>query len=160
VIAPLRRLHGRLLAALSVLVPAGFLAGLAARTPEPRMAELPGSLAEGPAPPAAAADLWKRDDLFRLPIDAALSRAPDGGLAVTLEPRSDLRRPEVLVYWAPSGEGASNLPPDAILLGRLSGTARRTFRLPVAEEPGGGLFLYSLGHQSVLEAVRLDGAAP
>ena len=50
----------------------------------------------------------------------------------------------LLVYWAPTETGDSILPPDAILLGALSGGRRRILPLP---DPGmlqgGYLILYS-----------------
>ena len=155
-IAPLRNRHRRVVTVLAVLVPVGFVAGILSRSPDPTAEAIPGELrAELREAPGQV--VWARSDLWRdLPVDTALNRASDGRLFLTLQPRSDLKRPEVLAYWAPPGESEKPVPENAVLLGRLQGTLPSIFELPgVANGTPGRLLLYSLGHQELLKIVSL-----
>jgi hypothetical protein len=163
VIAPLRRRHRRAIAALAVVFPPLFALALLAR-PEPAALEaLPAALL---AEPAAAYPLWERSDLWAaLAIRTRLLAVQAGGLpaAVELAPERDPMRPDVLVYWAGEEEaraaGERRLPAGAFLLGRLAGARARRFALPTAAATGPGrLYLYSLGHQALLDVAVL--AAP
>ena len=76
---------------------------------------------------------------------------------VELQPETDLKRPDVLVYWSREAAiGAAGLPGDAVLLGSLAGTERRRYPLPSGVAWGeGALVLYSLGHQELLSVTFL-----
>jgi hypothetical protein len=156
----LRRRHRRGTLALAVLVPSAFAASLAARPPATPSGDDLGPLFV--ASPAVGAERWARDDLWGpLAIRTRLfAPAADGGPVVELTPARDLRRPSVLVYWAPSGV-ASALPPGAHLVGRIGGFEARRFALPpVARTRPGRLYLYSLGHHELLGSLALSAAAP
>ncbi|MCB9898226.1 MAG: hypothetical protein H6825_09505 [Planctomycetes bacterium] len=151
-IGPLRRRHRRVTGALAVLVPLGFLAGLAGRNPPPP-SPVPPAL-RGDVRPERPADLRTTLDFATLPVSAELWFGADATLR--LRPGDDPRRPDVLVLWTP-GDGAGDaLPSDALLLGSLDGTAPRAFRLPAPAARGGGtLLLDALAHGELFDRAPL-----
>ncbi|HSJ98008.1 MAG TPA: hypothetical protein VLC53_13085 [Myxococcota bacterium] len=157
-IDPLRRRHRVFSAALAALVPPAFAVALAARPPEAPLSDsIPPLLA---ASPAVGVERWASDELWSpLGIRTRLFEpAARGGPVVELAPARDLRRPSLLVYWAPSGAPGA-LPPRAHLVGRLAGAEARRFTLPpTARLRPGRLYLYSLGHYELLGSAALDPA--
>lgn len=158
-IAPLRRRHRWLTAALLVAVPVLYVAALAVRPGEPVMAGLPEVLAAGP--PAGAEVVEELGEPFTDPPIAVRVRRGAARWWVELEPREPVARPEILVYWTPAGSAAGQLSPDAFLLGALADARARAFALPPAAlGRAGRLVLYSLGHQEVVDAAELPAVGP
>jgi hypothetical protein len=155
VIARLRRRHRLWTGLLAVTLPPAFAFALWSRPSPLRMEDLPAAL--DPAAPAPGVVLWERDDLFgSMPARARLLAEVAGGppVAVELAPHADPMRPDVLVYW--SAGDAREIPPGAVLLGRLAGARTRRFELPEpARRTAGRLHLYSLGHQALLDSAPL-----
>ena len=160
-IAGLRRRHRIWIGLLALVVPAGFLLGVLGRE-EPRVLDaLPATLLglDG----GTARTIWEHEDLFgTVPVTVSLLSTPGTtGRLLELSPRSDPRRPDVLVYWAPASAPADQLAEGAYLLGRLAGTRAQHFALPPeASAESGRLYLYSLGHQELLDSALLQGGGP
>ena len=140
-----------------MLVPIGFLVGLAGRNPIPRV-PLPSALL-GATAPERAPDATFAPSFAHLAVEAEAWFGEQATLR--LRPVQDPRRPDVLVLWT-DGDGAGDaLPADALLLGALDGTSARTFRLPARAARGGGtLLLYGLAHQDLFDRAPLAGASP
>ena len=83
----------------------------------------------------------------------------DGQVAVAIEPESVILKPELLVYWTPQTQVASQLDPTAVLVGSLAGTSRRLLMLPAAASTGdGNLLVYSFAHQEIVDHFALRTA--
>ena len=144
-----RRAHRRIFAVLAVGIPVLLASGLLLR---PEVPPLPGDGASL----FTAAGFERGETPAGVDVAAgarrfALHRSEEDARSVVLAPRDDLLRPDLLVYWtAQAVEDA--LPPDAVLVGSLAGTAPRRLTLPRAE---GRLALYSLGHREVVSVLEL-----
>jgi hypothetical protein len=143
-----------MVAALAVLIPAGYACGLLARRPPAEVERLPGALL--PLSAEAVVPGLERDDLWPdLAIRTRTGRIAGGQRRIVeLEPRDDPRLPDLLVYWAgdlPGGPG--ELPPSSILLGTLPGSRSTRLELPPEAADGDGrLLLYSLAHRRIVAA--------
>jgi hypothetical protein len=153
----LRRNHLRIVVSLAAFLLAALSAAWGAYAPPPR-ASSPAALR---SPVSEAVEVWRSETLFgALPIQMRLLRSSERWL-IELEPRQDPLQPDVLVYWGPEFPRASDgLPRAAHFLGRLAGTQVRRFALPSGANPDGMLFLYSLGHQQVLDRALVRAEAP
>jgi len=142
-IARLRTRHRRMVLVLAPLVLAGFVASVVARPKFPEAA--PHSDID--------ASTWTQSGAFD-GADVAFRRtANDGRSYVEIVARTDVQRPDVLVYWQP--QQVATLV-DAVLLGSLAGTEARRFELPGGTS-GGALALFSLGHQELFAHAALTG---
>ena len=153
-IRPLRQIHRRLMITLGVILPAAFVAGMAARQPAPVMDALPARLA---LPQNFPAMVWERGDFFaQAPVRVRLLREhPNAGdCALELAPARDFARPDVLVYWAPGNPGLTNgVPDNAQLVGVLG--SGPVFPLPKASSGQPGvLMLYSLADNEMLDVSK------
>lgn len=159
-IAPLRRTHFRILVALAAFLPVAFAASWLSRPDRPVAALAPFLSSR------EAELVWSDEALFgAVPITTRVLRAATEWI-VELVPREDLLRPDVLVYWSPDAGG--KLESGTHFLGRLGGTRAHRFALPAgavfdpgrdpgnAEGPAGALFLYSLGHQELIDRAVLN----
>lgn len=80
-----------------------------------------------------------------------------GVYTLVLKRRDPVSAPDPLVYWS-SEAATTGLPPDARLLGPLTGAASQTFELP---RPTGHILIYSLGHGEVCAQGSIPaGATP
>lgn len=151
-IRPLRQRHRAIVCTLGVLLPVVFAAGIAARRPAPVAASLPAELA------TKATDfgnvVWTRADVWPdQRIITRLRRDANGAIAVDLMSR-DPARPDVLVYWTPGKEAASDrLPDNARLLGVLSEHTPLPIPDDVRGKPG-RFVLYSLANNEVVTASK------
>ncbi len=136
-IRSLRRRHRATAFLLALLLPAAFVAALAARpAPEPQLGE------------RVRAALG-----FSLGVDAF------GRLVLELDASGAPVIPDALVYWAPDASGERELPPGAVLLGALPQDAARLFILPYpAREQRGVALVFSLAWHKRVAAFALDGA--
>jgi hypothetical protein len=179
VIRPLRRRHRQVWGALAVVLPAVYVAALAARPAPPRLDPLPPALVSGV--PEGAAELGVRDNLWRgAVLRTRLLALPGGGLAVELAASAVPAVPTPLVYWSSGAEAASagetaerpgeapglcaheGLPAEATLLGPLGFGGPTVLPLPEAARTGAGrLLLWSFGHGRVVAWAELpaSGAA-
>ena len=74
----------------------------------------------------------------------------EGQVWLTLQPAWPIKLPDPLVYWQGGDQAPAALADDAILLGGLSGTSRRAYRLPQqVTGQAGYLVLYSPIGQTV-----------
>lgn len=138
-IAPLRRRHRTLWRVLAALLPAAYVAALAAR---PTWPEEPAEDRERRALAAADRVDWEEQGLLLARLGEELVVVPRGARAGA---------PDRLLYWSAgtaAGE-ADRLPEDARLLGPVGGRARA---FPLPADASGSLHLYSLGHGEHLGA--------
>ncbi len=156
-ISRLRSRHLRVLAALALLLPVGFAAGLLART------EIPST--DGPAPGQSVVQsghlLWESATLWgELPIVTRrlAGGPPPGGNSIELEVGDDLRRPDLLLYWSLSGVEGDGIPADAYLLGTVGGSGLHRFDVPEGRRDTGDLVLYSLAHQEIVGRADVGAA--
>ena len=150
-ISPLRRRHGRIVIVLCAALPIGFAAAILAREREAPLESLPRDLAR--TGPAIEAPMHARDDAWGdLAISMRTGRTA-GRAIVELEPRAQLRVPDLLVYWTAAAPPIETLPPDAHLLGALGEHARR-YVLPLNADAG-ALVLFSMARSEVIEAALL-----
>jgi hypothetical protein len=161
-ILSLRRRHRVMMFSLAVILPIAFVAGLVIREPVPATPDLPVSLS-----PLASKD-WqlcfeKEDHWPGLPITTRLyaNRQSNTQLAMELQPRANLKAPDILVYCHPAfSAGTGQLPERAQLLGTLAGTEKRRFMLPAAtSEQETSIILYSLAHQEIIVETKLPAVA-
>ncbi len=149
-ITRLRRRHRSMTTVAALVALVGVAGALAFRaSPDIPRAEIL-------APDSAGPDgdvFWSSDRVFEAwPSDVRLLRAADG-VALEIDPRGEGLTPDVLVYWAPQAEPRDKVPESAQLLGRLAGTQARRFTLRATT--AGSLYLYSLGHQTLVATGRL-----
>jgi hypothetical protein len=79
---------------------------------------------------------------------------------LAIRPTEVMLKPDLLVYWTQQDAADQALPAQAVLIGRLSGTARRNLRLPKsAKDTGNGhILIYSLAHHEIVARFELDEA--
>lgn len=161
-ILSLRRRHRVMMFSLAFILPIAFVASLIVRQPIPATPDLPVS-----STPLSSEDWqlrFEKDDLWPdLPITTRLyaNHQSDTLLALELQPRENLKTPDVLVYCHPAfSTNSAQLPESAQLLGTLAGTEKRWFILPAAmSEQETPIILYSLAHQKIIAATKLPAAA-
>jgi len=153
-IRPLRQRHRVMILTLSVLLPAGFVLGIAARKPVPTVPLLPGPV--GGEALRFDSPLWAREDLWpKHSIRTRLLADESGGrLGVELTAKEPIARPDLLLYWVPGErELDDTLPDNAFLLGALSADPPCALPLPPdASREQGVLILYSLADHEIVEA--------
>jgi len=161
-ILSLRRRHRMMMFSLALILPIAFVAGLVIRQPIPATQDLPVS-----STPLSSED-WqlcfeKEDHWPGLPITMRLYANRQSGtqLAMELQPRTNLKTPDILVYChLTSSSSTGQLPERAQLLGTLAGTEKRLFILPAAaSEQETSIILYSLAHQKIIAETQLPAAA-
>lgn len=161
-ILSLRQRHRLLMFSLAIILPVAFVAALFVRQPIPATPELPVNF------PPLSNESWRlvfeKDDLWPgLPISTRLysNRQSDTLLTLELQPRENLKTPDILVYCHPAFSASLNqLPERAQLLGTLAGMEKRWFMLPLAKsEQETAIMLYSLAHQKIIAAIKLPAAA-
>lgn len=156
-IRPLRRRHLRTLALLTLVLPAGFAAALLARPAPPVIESMPPGFGASQTIEGASSIVVLEGLISEREVEAWIAVKGDTPW-LFMVPRSDLRRPDVLLYAARESAATtdSGLPEGAILLGTLAGTRERSFRLPawVFDSPA-RLVLYSLAHQEVVGTGKL-----
>ncbi len=144
-IRPLRRFHAWMWLLLTPAMAWVLVAALMGREKFP--------LADPEPPPAATGEqvlsrnTWSAGSTITTRV---LLRGEE--LVLELTPMQTLKKPDVLVYWL-DGQNLS----DGYLLGNLSGTQPRYYKLPTsARGRTGSVVLYSLAHQRELDRTGLD----
>ncbi len=158
-IQPLRRRRRWMMAAITIVLPVVFIAGLAVRKPIPATEDTPSALT---VPQAISFShlLFEKTDLWpdlKIITRVYADQQPAERLAVELHPQDYLKIPDLLVYWHPQPAiQTDKLPDDAYLLGALAGTKTLRFILPEpAMTQDGSLILYSLAHQKIIATTML-----
>jgi hypothetical protein len=160
-IRPLRQRHRVMIFALSVVVPAAFAVGIAARKPVPDLSVAPPGLS---AKIPRLNELWSRDNLWeKRTIRTRLlnNNADAGQLVVELIAKDQIVRPDVIVYWI-RGEPTiqDSLPDNAILLGSFDPSTPLFLTLPAeAAKSSGMLVLYSLADHEIVAVSKGFSAA-
>jgi len=140
----LRRLHGAMMLAVSVLVPVIAGAAIAMR-PAPAHGGSWGGLGREPAP---LPNVLREDKNAFHCFGAVLRIRGDssGARQVEVAAAQDFGIPTLALYWNPDGADKP-LAPGAHFLGFVWGPATRRFPLPSGAADGDGAFvLYSLAH--------------
>lgn len=159
-IIELRRRHRRIVYSLGFLLPAAFVAGLAARHPVPVASALPAAL----APESRRFDrvVWDRAGLWPQTAIRTLllcNQSGGGGFAVELSAPAEIAGPDLLVYWVPGGtNSAPALPENAIFLGAFVQTKPAAIPLPGEAASNGALLLYSLADHEIVATSSLFSA--
>jgi len=161
-ILSLRRRHRVMMLSLAFILPIAFVAGLIVRQPIPATPDLP--VCSTPLSSEGWQLCFEKEDYWPgLPITTRLyaNRQSSTQLAMELQPRADLKTPDILVYCHPAfSTGTGQLPERAQLLGTLAGTEKRRFILPAAaSEQETSIILYSLAHQKIIAETQLPAAA-
>ena len=153
-IRPLRQRHRRIFAALGVLLPIAFAAGIAARKTVPTANSLSVELAN--TAQRFEAIEWKRADLFaknQIEVHLVRERTGAGQFAVGFSAPKDFAKPDLIVYWVAGNPSITETLPDgAMLLGAFNSSA-----LPLpddATKTAGVLVLYSLADHEVIEVSK------
>jgi hypothetical protein len=150
-IRKLRTRHLRWMIALAVLIPAGMIAGLAAR---------PNFLINDPLPEA----FWRSNRHFGRSIGSTtpiqltgvsldLAVVVDAGRkAIQVSNPLETDMPEALFYYSrEKPDMAEDLPQNATLLGELGRAKSTVWDLPADAAAGKGfVIVYSLGHDEIL----------
>jgi hypothetical protein len=147
-ILPLRRRHRRMFAAISVLLPVAFVAGVAARK---ATTTLPNPLPSAPA--TFSIDQWERHDLFTnviVRVQLLREASNTNHEAIQMSTPKDFVKADLLVYWLPAASTLKdNIPDDAVLLGAF--VSGQPLPLPSSgiKRPG-SLILYSLAEHQII----------
>jgi hypothetical protein len=151
-IRSLRQRHRVMLITLATIVPTGFAAGLLSRREIPIQATIGAELTARAAPEV---EVWARNDLWSgYNLDTRLVRTGDvpSRFAIEISSKSQIVRPDVLVYWAPREVPVQGgVPDEAILLGKFDSV--HPLPLPLPEEAvrlTGVVILYSLADQEIV----------
>ena len=150
-IQPLRSLHYRTFAALALVLPAIVLVGIGARrrptNSEARGADLPATAylvreSNGLwAHTAMVSKFYGRSDRLR-------------DIYVVLQPKEWLSQPDLLLYWSTEAPSGKSLPNQASFVGTFN--SGEAFALPLEKGRSGHLVLFSLAHQAVFDAARVE----
>ena len=149
-ILPLRRRHRRVFAAIGILLPVAFVAGVAARKPIPTTP--PSDALPSPRQTFSQRG-WNRSDLFtnvavrvQLIHDAANTKR----IALQISTPKDFVKADLLVYWLPADSiPKDNIPDDAVLLGAFV-SGQPLPMPPTVVKKSGRLILYSLADHEIL----------
>jgi len=147
-IQPLRTVHRRAWMALALVLPTVLVAGLLARRPLPA-ANQKTLDSEAWQPIRQSDHLWTKHTIHSLFWRDASDPTT---VRVVLEPLDGLSAPDLLVYWSLELPGGDRLPANAVLLGAFGDSKPLQLR---ENDTKGFLILYSLAHQSVVDAAPL-----
>ena len=154
-----RRSHAIAFSVLAILLPLCFVAGLWGRPVYPPLSSSASELlaqAGFSIGERSAEDRWEsteRVDVGDYQFELAKRVTGAGAVQVAIAPLEVILQPDVLVYWDKSGTSPEDVGDRTVLLGALSGTARKQFTLPLGEQPPGFLTIYSRGQSTVLASI-------
>ena len=141
-IQPLRTYHRWTVELMGIFLPVIFLAGLAAR-PSATKANQPEAAITHTIYKSKAA--WK--------VHEITTTVSSGG-ELQLVPASELKYPDLLLYWSPDASRSFNtIGANAKLLGAFDPSRR--YRLP-EDWRRGSLLLYSLAQQKMVDVATFD----
>ncbi len=139
-IQPLRTIHRRAFVALAFVLPAILFVALGARRAVTPVVP--------PARLGLTGVLWPKGT-----VQSSL-QGDSGNIAVILHTVNAFNEPDLLLYWTPAAPAGNVLPAEARLLGPFA--VERPFQLPRDRRVPGQLVLYSLAHQSIIDAIALE----
>ena len=149
-ILPLRRRHCRVFAAVGILLPVAFVAGVAARKPIPTTA--PSDALLSPRQTFSQSG-WNRSDLFTnvaVQVQLLHDAVNTNRIALQISPPKDFVKADLLVYWLPAESILKdNIPDDAVLLGAFV-SGQPLPMPPTVAEKSGRLILYSLADHEIV----------
>lgn len=154
-ISPYRLRHRRIFYVLVLVLPVLFTASILVRKPQPITETLPSAL----SPPLehyahvvkTYDNLWANYSIQTRILSAS---QPENGFAIELQPLDLIAEPSLLVYW--STEQEPRVEEGSHLLGAFTGTDSVLLPLPdSAIYHTGSIFLYSLGHQRIVDKAML-----
>jgi hypothetical protein len=160
-IQPLRTVHRRASMALALVLPTVLAVGLRARRPliHARLGErgVDAFTMESKTRNSEARQSSRQSDHLwaKHAIHSVFLRDTSDPtvVQVVLEPLDDISAPDLLVYWCPELSSKHDLPTHAVLLGAFE----KSKPLYLQESNARGfLILYSLAHQSVVDAASLE----
>ena len=147
-----------MLTVLAVIVPLGFFASIFGRKSIPAESDLP--LTRSPysadllGQPAPLTSQWQGADISTQLFQAADSSSRN---FLQITPQNHLKHPQLLLYWlSVQKQNLTELPGEAVLLGRMANTGTSIFRLPQHAEQKATLIVYSLPQQRIVATARLD----
>jgi hypothetical protein len=148
-IQPLRTVHRRASMALALVLPTVLAVGLRARRPLIH-AESKTRNSEARQSSRQSDHLWAKHAIHSVFLR---DTSDPTVVQVVLEPLDDISAPDLLVYWCPELSSKHDLPTHAVLLGAFE----KSKPLYLQESNARGfLILYSLAHQSVVDAASLE----
>ena len=148
-IQPLRTMHRRASIALALVLPTVLIVGLMARRPA-RHSDLKTQNLAARQTVRQSDHLWAKHAIRSVFLR---DKNDPTAIQVVLEPLDDLSIPDLLVYWSPELSGGGSLPTNAVLLG----TFEKSEPLQLQQSNAKGfLILYSLAHQSIVDAAPLE----
>ena len=146
----LRRRHRRVFAAIGILLPVAFVAGVAARKPIPTKA--PADALLSPRQTFSQSG-WNRSDLFTnvaVRVQLLHDAANANRIALQISTPKDFVKADLLVYWLPAESILKdNIPDDAVLLGAFV-SGQPLPMPPTVAKKSGRLILYSLADHEIL----------
>lgn len=161
-IRSLRQRHRSIWIVLLVLLPAGFVAGIAMRRdvatappPESLSAEPPGDWRSA----GTLEQFWPELGVNAHLFDVSSTADTPPGRGIALSGPSALGIADPLLYWSATAPSGAALPADAHLLGSITMPVSPRFPLPSqATDTAGNLIVYSMGHQEVVATAPLRPA--
>jgi hypothetical protein len=148
-ILPLRRRHRRMFAAVSVMLPVAFVAGVAARKPIPT-ATFPNAVPSAQA--TFSITQWERHDLFTntaVHLKFLRDASNTNHTAIQMSAPKDFVKADLLVYWMPAESALKdNIPDDVVLLGAFASGQLLPVPPTLTAKPG-SLVLYSLADHEI-----------
>ena len=158
-----RKTHFFAIAALCIVLPVVYLLGLVWRPSIPKVDSRSEKL-------FSAADFIPDSDVINILASEIMTiegmeliiqsaQSDEQSLWLILKPSEPLSFSNVLVYWQPQASPSDAITEQAVLLGQLSGTSRRRFKIPTAltQQPG-NLLLYSQGQQTAIAQIPLPAS--
>jgi hypothetical protein len=156
-----RQLHRNIFSVLLLVIPLMLVLSLVFRPQVPPVVEFDAELQQQAGlvktAPLSTVDAVADSNQFDLRIH---KQQDDIVTAVTIQPRSFLLKPDLLVYWSRHKAIDNSLPASAHLVGRLTGISARELQLPPdAADLSGNLMIYSLAHYEVVTSISLESAS-
>ena len=149
-ILPLRRRHRRMFTVIGILLPAAFVASVAARKPIPTTARSDALLLPRQI---FSQNGWNRSDLFTnvaVRVQLLHDAANTNRSALQISTPKDFVKADLLVYWlAAESIVKDNIPDAAVLLGAFV-SGQPLSMPPTVTEKSGRLILYSLADHEVV----------
>jgi hypothetical protein len=150
-IQPLRTMHRFAFVALAFGLPAVIVAGLAARLPRLASGSPPAQLPASAQLVRKSGALWPKHAM-RTEFYSDSDRP--GEIDVVLIAAEELNEPDLLLYWSMDSPSGDSLPAGARLVGPF--ITGKLFALPPNLSGSGYLVLFSLAHQTVFDAAKVE----
>lgn len=150
-IQPIRVVHRRAFALLTLVLPAILLIGLGARHSRSGSTAGPTDLPTETYVVRSSSNLWQRHSIQS---QFYSSKDASQGTYLVLQATQSLNEPDALLYWDTNKPQRNVLSGRAQLLGAFR--AGKVFHLPMNEERAGYLVLFSPAHQTVVDTAKVE----